>query len=177
MGCKGSRVRIPPPRPKNSTSPVSKDAGLFALDAVCAEANANRRFAAISATRETIHDLADTGTMRRFFALLLAFALLFQMSWAVAATYCEHETSPEATMHFGHHVHVHKSVDAKKNVAGQFAVDDDCSYCNAGHAALIALACAGVAPEATASAAFSSPPLPGSAPARAPDRPQWLRLA
>ena len=128
-------------------------------------------------TRETVHDLADTGTMRRFFVLLLASALLFQMSWAVAATYCEHETSPEATMHFGHHVHVHKSVDAKKNVAGQLAVDDDCSYCHAGHAALIATACAGVAPEATASAAFSPPPLPGSAPARAPDRPQWLRLA
>ena len=115
--------------------------------------------------------------MRRPLALLLAFALLFQMSWAMAATYCEHETSPQATAHFGHHAHVHKAGDAKKAVADKFAVDDDCSYCHAGHVALIATACALIPPQATASAEFSQPSLRGSAPARAPDRPQWLRLA
>ena len=115
--------------------------------------------------------------MRRPLALLLAFALLFQMSWAVAATYCEHETSLQATAHFGHHAHVHKTGDAKKAGADKFAVDDDCSYCHAGHAALIATACAGVTPETTASTASSQPFLHGSAPVRAPDRPQWLRLA
>jgi hypothetical protein len=127
--------------------------------------------------RPPLREFTDTGAMRRSLGLFLAFALLFQMSWAVAATYCEHETSPQASMHFGHHVHVHKSVDAKKDLAGQFAVDDDCSYCHAGHAALIATDYAGVTPGATASTAFSQPSLHGSAPARAPDRPQWIRLA
>lgn len=122
-------------------------------------------------------DFADTPTMRRFFALLLASALLFQMSWAVAATYCEHETSPKAAAHFGHHVHVHKAADAKKSVDNKFAVDDDCSYCHAGHAALVPMSYTAVAPPATAAAAFPQPPLHGSAPGRAPDRPQWLRLA
>jgi hypothetical protein len=115
--------------------------------------------------------------MRRPLALLLAFALLFQMSWAVAATYCGHETAPQANAHFGHHAHVHKAVDVNKDVADKFAVDDDCSDCHAGHAALIPMPCAGVTPLATASTAFSQPSLHGSAPARTPDRPQWLRLA
>ena len=115
--------------------------------------------------------------MRRPLALLLAFALLFQMSWAVAATYCQHESSPQVAAHFGHHAHVHKAADAKKVVADALAVDDDCSDCHAGHVALIPTACAGVTPQATPSAASSQPPLRGSAPARVPDRPQWLRLA
>jgi len=115
--------------------------------------------------------------MRRLLAFLLAFALLFQMSWAVAATYCEHETSPKAAMHFGHHAHVHKSSDAKKNVGNKLAVDDDCSYCHASHAAIIPMASTGVAPGATASVELSQPAMHSSAPARAPDRPQWLRLA
>ncbi len=115
--------------------------------------------------------------MSRVFALFLAFTLLFQMSWAVAATYCEHETTPRAAMHFGHHVHVHKSVDGKKPVAGKLAVDDDCSYCHAEHAAIIAMALPDVGAVASPSASFAQPSMHGSAPARAPDRPQWLRLA
>ncbi|MFL6678960.1 MAG: cobalt-zinc-cadmium resistance protein [Burkholderiaceae bacterium] len=115
--------------------------------------------------------------MRRSFALFLALALLFQMSWSVAATYCEHETSSKASMHFGHHVHVHKPSDAKKTASNQFAVDDDCSYCNAVHAAIIPMAPPSAAPGATAKAEISQPLLHGSATARAPDRPQWRRLA
>ena len=115
--------------------------------------------------------------MSRVFALFLAFTLLFQMSWAVAATYCEHETTSKAAMHFGHHVHVHKSVDGKKHVAGKLAVDDDCSYCHAGHAAIMAMAFTSVAVVASPSASFPQPFMHGSAPARVPDRPQWLRLA
>ena len=115
--------------------------------------------------------------MSRVLALFLAFTLLFQMSWAVAATYCEHETTPEAAMHFGHHAHVHKSVDGKNPVASKLAVDDDCSYCHAGHAAIIATAFTGAAAVASSSASFPQPFMHASAPARAPDRPQWLRLA
>jgi hypothetical protein len=119
----------------------------------------------------------DTCDMRRLLAFLLAFALLFQTTWAVAATYCEHETSPKAAMHFGHHAHIHKSSDAKKPVSNMFAVDDDCGYCHASHAAIMPMAPAGIAPEATRSVEFSRPVMHSSAPARAPDRPQWLRLA
>jgi len=122
-------------------------------------------------------DFTDNPGMRRFFALFFAVSLLFQMSWSVAATYCEHETSSKASMHFGHHVHVHKSSEAKKSVSNKFAVDDDCSYCHAVHAAIIPMAPPGAAPDATATAEFPQPLLHGSAMARAPDRPQWLRLA
>jgi hypothetical protein len=45
------------------------------------------------------------------------------------------------------------------------------------HAALIPMAPTGVALATAATAGFSQPLLHGSAPARAPDRPQWLRLA
>jgi len=115
--------------------------------------------------------------MSRVFALFLAFTLLFQMSWAVAATYCEHETTSKASKHFGHHVHVHKSVDGKKHVASKLAVDDDCRYCHAGHAAIIPMASTDVATAASTTASFPQPFMHGSTPARAPDRPQWLRLA
>ena len=80
-------------------------------------------------------------------------------------------------MHFGHHVHVHKAVDGKQHVVGKLAVDDDCSDCHAGHAAIIPMAFDGFAAVPSSTASFSQPFLHGSAPARAPDRPQWLRLA
>ena len=115
--------------------------------------------------------------MSRVFALFLAFTLLFQMSWAVAATYCEHETSSKVAVHFGHHVHVHKSVDGKKPVDSALAVDDDCGWCHAGHAAIMPVAFEAVVSNAPAAMNFPQPFMHGSALARAPDRPQWLRLA
>lgn len=115
--------------------------------------------------------------MPRVLALFLAFSLLFQMSWAVAGTYCAHETTSKTAMHFGHHVHAHKSVDGKTHVSSKLAVDDDCSYCHAEHAAIIPMAFDDFVAAASASASFPQPFMYGSAPARAPDRPQWLRLA
>jgi hypothetical protein len=115
--------------------------------------------------------------MRRVLALFLALALLFQFSWAVAATYCEHESSPEAAMHFGHHVHVHKSADGKKAPAGKLAQDDDCAFCHAGHPALVPLVATVVAAMQPTLATFAEPPIGASAPPRTPDRPQWPRLA
>ncbi len=115
--------------------------------------------------------------MSRVFALFVAFTLLFQMSWAVAATYCEHETSSNAGMHFGHHVHVHKSVDGNKQAGSKLAVDDDCSWCHAGHMALLPVAFTAIVANASAAMNFPQPFMHGSALARAPDRPQWLRLA
>jgi len=120
---------------------------------------------------------ADNRCMSRVFALLLAFTLLLQTSWAVAATYCGHETTPQAATHFGHHAHVHKAVDGKQPVVGQLAVDDDCSDCHAGHAAIPTLAITAVALVASTPVACPLPSPHDSAPARAPDRPQWPRLA
>lgn len=115
--------------------------------------------------------------MRRVFALFLAFALLFQFSWAVAATYCEHESSPEAAVHFGHHVHVHKTADGKKPAGGKLAQDDDCAFCHAGHPAIVPLVSAVIAAAPPSPAIFTEPSISGSAPPRTPDRPQWPRLA
>ncbi|MEP6502335.1 MAG: cobalt-zinc-cadmium resistance protein [Betaproteobacteria bacterium] len=115
--------------------------------------------------------------MSRAFAFFLAFTLLFQMSWAVAATYCEHETSAAVSSHFGHHAHVHKAADAGKPIGSKLAVDEDCGSCHAGHAAIVATTSTGVVVDGTAATSVPQPSLYGSAPARAPDRPQWLRLA
>jgi hypothetical protein len=134
------------------------------------------------ATRDAFFDRpgADSDTMppmRRLFAIFLAFALLFQFSWAVAASYCEHESSPNAATHFGHHVHVHKSADGKKLPGGSLAQDDDCAFCHAGHLALVPLVATVVAVEQPRGATFAEPSIGASAPPRTPDRPQWPRLA
>jgi len=115
--------------------------------------------------------------MARFLALLLAFSLLFQVTWAAAAPYCEHETSSVVAEHFGHHVHVHKSADGKKPFAGKLALDDDCGFCHAGQVALLPVALAAAVVGSAAGALPQQPPPHGSAPPGAPDRPQWLRLA
>lgn len=115
--------------------------------------------------------------MRRVLALFLACALLFQFNWAVAATYCEHETSNQATMHFGHHAHVHQSADGKNLSSGTLAPDDDCAFHHAVHPALVPLVPTVVTACRPSHAAFPEPSISASAPPRTPDRPQWLRLA
>lgn len=65
--------------------------------------------------------------MRRWIAILLMIVLPLQLSWAVAANYCQDEQVAGA-QHFGHHVHLqHDGVDAGKNLAkGKQQVDRDC---------------------------------------------------
>ncbi len=115
--------------------------------------------------------------MRRVLALLLACALLFQFNWAVAATYCEHETSTATTPHFGHHVHVHHSADGKPLDGGALAADDDCAFHHAGHPALVPRVSSVVVIALPSRTAFPEPAFSASAPRRTPDRPQWPRLA
>lgn len=114
--------------------------------------------------------------MTRVLALFLAFALLLQTSWAVAATYCEHETSPKAAMHFGHHTHVHKTTDGKK-VSGKIADDTDCVSCHAAHPALASAPFTCASADVPKAANFDQPRMSASAPPREPERPQWTRLA
>jgi hypothetical protein len=81
--------------------------------------------------------------MRRAVTLFLLLVLPLQLSWAVAAVYCQHEAVAQVAGHLGHHEHQHAQADevagdvAKQHVpeqkdAGDKAqcVDDDCAYCH-----------------------------------------------
>lgn len=119
--------------------------------------------------------------MFRLVALLLALLMPLQFVWGAAATYCGHESSGVATLkavqHFGHHEHVHKA-DAKKAADTKLVGDNDCGTCHATCSAVTTdpVAATGLLPAARR---FVMPPAspPASALTRAPDRPQWLRLA
>ena len=115
--------------------------------------------------------------MFRLFLLCFALLLPLQFAWAGAAAYCEHETSTARAEHFGHHAHVHEAETSQK-AGAKFIADADCGACHASGAPLIAtLASALALPSA---AVHAAPTLLGpiaSALARAPDRPQWRRLA
>jgi len=116
--------------------------------------------------------------MKHLIAIFIAVLLPFQLSWGLAATYCQHETT-QGAQHFGHHTHVHTDVkqDAKAS-SGKLLADMDCSFCHASPAALLpdfdALPSARV--QASVPLTLGNPRHP-SAPQRTPDRPQWLRLA
>jgi hypothetical protein len=118
--------------------------------------------------------------VKRLLALLIAVLLPLQLAWGMAASYCQHEQAASGAGHFGHHSHVH--VDAQhgaKNPGGSaLQTDLDCTGCHA----------------ATSAVPTALPTLPAhlkrtgvtqvevdlrrpSAPQRAPDRPQWPRLA
>ena len=116
-------------------------------------------------------------SMTRVLAFLLAFALLLQASWAVAATYCGHETSHQAALHFGHHTHVHKTAPGKSLLDGKIADDTDCLSCHAAHPALASAPFSCVDADIPKAANFDQPRISASAPPDEPDRPQWLRLA
>ena len=115
--------------------------------------------------------------MKRWLVLLLALLLPVQFAWAGAAAHCQHETNPAQTHHLGHHEHVHKA-SAEKPTGGKSAGDNDCGTCHAAGSALLFEASPPmtVAPSSAAVVLHRVRPIP-TALARAPDRPQWLRLA
>lgn len=114
--------------------------------------------------------------MRRLVLIFMMCLLPFQWSWAAVGEYCQHESNAKAAQHFGHHVHVHKT-DGKHD-PGKKLFDGDCSFCHAGtpvtlaagepHVPVVAMRQTLVSPR---------PQVLTSAHARAPDRPQWPRLA
>lgn len=76
----------------------------------------------------------DTGAMRRWLTLLLLVILPLQFSYAVAASYCQHESGTHAG-HFGHHVHVHQDGDheghdGKGKPKSKLLIDNDCTGCH-----------------------------------------------
>ena len=114
--------------------------------------------------------------MRRWLILVFALVLPLQFAWASASAYCQHESGEQQSQHFGHHFHAHKG-EAKKAADNKFTADADCGSCHAScSVAIAALPSAhAVAAASPAAKVAASPPF-SSALARAPDRPQWLRL-
>ncbi|PSL86512.1 cobalt-zinc-cadmium resistance protein [Variovorax sp. WS11] len=113
---------------------------------------------------------------RRFW-FLLALLLPLQLSWSVASAYCAHESNPGHATHIGHHEHVHKA-ELKNTTASQAAFDADCGSCHASCVPLL-LSPAHSLPAADFTHLHMPPPQHPylSAQPRAPDRPQWPRLA
>lgn len=122
--------------------------------------------------------------MRRWLTILLLVMLPFQFTWAAAAAYCQHETSPDA-QHIGHHQHEHKDVSdagaAKTDAqdAGKSAKlfgDNDCGYCHLSAAKPVQVQALEV-PALKGPAVQDAPvqPLPTRDPDRL-ERPNW-RLA
>lgn len=109
--------------------------------------------------------------------LFLALLLPLQFAWANAAAYCDHETDPAQTRHFGHHEHLHE-VGVEKPSSSKLAGDNDCGTCHAAGSPVIfdASAFDMVVPTTTAVVPHALRRTP-TALARAPDRPQWPRLA
>ncbi len=118
--------------------------------------------------------------MRRFVALVLLCLFSLQASWAVAAAYCEHESSPDAA-HFGHHVHDHATdgpqQDLPDDSPGALAADLDCHACHACTACMTPGAPGvALAPNGTSQSAHQDPTLPAP-PLEPLDRPDWQSLA
>lgn len=115
--------------------------------------------------------------MSRLFILFFALLLPLQFAWAGAASYCQHETNPAQTKHFGHHQHMHKA-GAEKTAGSQLLTDTDCGVCHATGAPMMVEAPAFKGPQLMLvdSPPADTRPVP-SALARVPYRPQWSRLA
>jgi hypothetical protein len=117
--------------------------------------------------------------MKHLIAVLVVLLLPLQLSWAVAATYCQHETTVQGAQHFGHHTHVHQDARQDQQPAGvKLVADLDCSFCHAASVTVLpdmAGMAMAVAPSA-APLALRDAPLKAP-PERTPDRPQWARLA
>jgi hypothetical protein len=67
--------------------------------------------------------------MKRLILIFLLTVLSLQMSWAVAAAYCQHEQAT-TVRHLGHHTHQHQTeVDTADDQESQFKIHTDCGYC------------------------------------------------
>jgi hypothetical protein len=126
--------------------------------------------------------------MRRWVSLVLLVLLPLQLSWAAAASYCQHESGPGTVAHFGHHEHEHEPPHADGAPAGDHAVaeashdgpdtklplvDHDCAYCHLGsaHALHVSFEMAGT-PIGESFAGEPGVSKPGFIPSRL-ERPNW----
>jgi len=118
--------------------------------------------------------------MRRSILILVLLILPFQFSWAAAARYCLHE-QVSASWHLGHHEHRHQQADARPDatdVEKKLVLDTDCGVCHIVSLPFVYAEPLEVPGAARAELVGHVPPADfTSLNARAPDRPQWLRLA
>lgn len=119
--------------------------------------------------------------MRRLLIILMMVVLPFQLSWAAAATYCQHESSPVAS-HFGHHVHKHVVTggDSKsdKTVGSKLLSDDDCTVCHLGGVGIVSVPSYSLSIEvANTDEVFAVTPHLASVRPDRPERPKWAPAA
>ncbi|CAL60731.1 putative periplasmic cation efflux system protein czcI [Herminiimonas arsenicoxydans] len=114
--------------------------------------------------------------MKRLLVIFMLVVIPFQLSWAAAAVYCEHEINP-TTLHFGHHEHKHIAspnevkADASKAAA---AVDGDCTSCHLGGIAILTIPLPALALDIiSAPLIISSNSLLASSRPSRPERPKW----
>lgn len=138
----------------------------------------------------TSEPAARLALVRRFLAIFMLVVLPFQFSWAAAASYCAHESSPDAA-HFGHHEHQHHAdgSDLEPVVADEAAgadaqdgkasggTDLDCGQCHSSSGAMQTLALAVPAPILAAAPSTAPEEFRGAHAATRPERPQWRPLA
>lgn len=118
--------------------------------------------------------------MKRLLVIFMLVVMPLQLSWAVAAVYCEHEVNP-TTVHFGHHEHKHiasadeAKTDGSKSAA---AVDGDCTSCHLGGIAILTMPTPGLAMDLVSAPLVTNGHslLASSRPAR-PERPKWTVAA
>jgi hypothetical protein len=117
--------------------------------------------------------------MRRWLTIFLLVLIPLQLSWAAAASYCQHE-SGAAAKHFGHHEHQHNAADGKDafpDPAKTTGGDPDCASCHAGCASVLLSAVTGASLADSSldtteyGARLTSPPFERL------ERPQWRLLA
>jgi hypothetical protein len=69
--------------------------------------------------------------MRRCVLVFFMWLLPFQMVWATAAPYCDHESERCSVEHFGHHEHQHQA-GAADDAEPAGAPHADCASCHLG---------------------------------------------
>jgi hypothetical protein len=125
--------------------------------------------------------------MRRWLVVLLLVLMPLQMSWAAAASYCEHEIGAGAD-HFGHHdlaAHGHGHGDGgavpddavSSDAATSPAPTTDCGHCHGYGAGLVAVMPSLQAQALSGTAPSAVEPAYAEHLSAQPERPQWAFLA
>ena len=116
-------------------------------------------------------------SMRRWLSIFLLIVLPLQVSWVMAASYCQHETGWGE--HFGHHVHKHQTEGDENGSDDKLAdgtspnTDNDCPLCHAESvAALISFGNSLPEVQAVADCCRTARPFL-SIPSDQPERPNW----
>jgi len=115
--------------------------------------------------------------VKRLLLILMLLVLPLQSTWAVVATYCQHEKEVMTT-HFGHHEHEHAEDDAAGTEQSSATTHPDCLNCH-GAAAGMAIAPSAFAGSLRLTKALlsrSARLLPAPIPHR-PERPKWTVVA